>query len=107
MHTYTQDVEDKQWGKMMVKATGGKVRDDPKLLAKTVKQKEKQKAKSRTEWAARSKQLEDSKQAKQTDYLERQKKNISRKHFGKRGSMAQPKGKGGRAGFEGRKRKLN
>lgn len=103
-----QEIEDKQWGKMMVKATGGKVRDDPKLLAKTVKQKEKQKNKSRSEWATRTKQLEEAKVAKQADYLERQKKNISRKHFGKRGSMAQPKGgKGGRAGFEGRKKKLN
>ncbi len=44
---------------------------------------------------------------KQQDYLERQKKNLARKKFGKRGSMKQPQEKKGRAGFEGRKKKLN
>lgn len=85
------------------------MRDDPKLLAKTIKKKTKQKTKSRTEWAEKTKKLEEAQAAKQTDYVERQKKNIARKHFGKRGSFAAPKagGKGGRAGFEGRKRKLN
>jgi hypothetical protein len=101
----------REWEKMMARAEGEKVKDDPALLKKTIRKKEKKKQKSQSEWAEKAKKQEEAKKAKQSDYLKRQEKNISRKKFGRKGPAAPATGAGKsatrkqRAGFEGKIKK--
>jgi hypothetical protein len=102
----------REWEKMMARAEGEKIKDDPALLKKTIRKKEKKKQKSQSEWAEKTKKQEEAKKAKQSDYLKRQEKNISRKKFGRKGPAAPAAGAGAksatrkqRAGFEGKIKK--
>lgn len=61
-----------QWQRAVEKAKGNKLKDDPKLLKKTVKRIEKKKEKSRKQWSKRQKVEEQSKEKRQ----ERRTKNI-------------------------------
>lgn len=104
-----QVVKEKEWEKMMAKAEGEKIKDDPAMLKKTIKKKEKKKHKSQSEWAEKAKKQEEAKKAKQTDYLKRQDKNIARKKFGRKGAPVAgaggskaPSSRKQRAGFEGK-----
>ena len=92
-----KEVKEMEWDKMIAKAEGAKVRDDPLLLKKSIKKREKKKAKSQATWAE-----------KQADFLRRQEKTLNRKKSKKSAAAAAAPltRKGRRAGFEGRK-KLN
>ncbi|KAI8910208.1 surfeit locus protein 6-domain-containing protein [Gorgonomyces haynaldii] len=78
-------IEKEKWSKVMKQATGEKLKDDIKLLKKTVKRKEQDKQKSSQEW-------KDREQAKQKEQQDRQKKRqeniqarIEQKKLGKQG----------------------
>ncbi|CCE86844.1 Piso0_005361 [Millerozyma farinosa CBS 7064] len=57
--------EKEQWQKALAQAEGIKIKDDPKLLKKALKRKEKQKAKSEREWRERKQIVKDTIAAKQ------------------------------------------
>jgi len=95
-----EDAQIGEWQKALEKAGGIKQKDNPKLLKKTLKRKERQKKKSSREWKARTKQVDKQKREKQekrtTNLAERKTKNKVR-------SANQKK----RAGFEGKRNFLN
>ncbi|EIE81380.1 hypothetical protein RO3G_06085 [Rhizopus delemar RA 99-880] len=97
-------LEKEEWNKVLSLATGEKVKDDPKLLKKTIKRQEKQKTKSAQEWRKRTdKQKMDEKKAikKREENI---KAKIEEKKLKKKGIKAKPNKKKARPGFEGGKR---
>lgn len=97
-------IEKEEWNKVLALATGEKVKDDPKLLKKTVKRQEKQKQKSAQEWKKRlEKQKKD-----QMHAIKKREENIKAKIDEKKNKKKgiKPKGnkKKARPGFEGGKR---
>ncbi|CEJ00640.1 hypothetical protein RMCBS344292_14692 [Rhizopus microsporus] len=97
-------MEKEEWNKVLALATGEKVKDDPKLLKKTVKRQEKQKQKSAQEWKKRlEKQKKD-----QMHAIKKREENIKAKIEEKKNKKKgiKPKGnkKKARPGFEGGKR---
>ncbi|KAI5923043.1 surfeit locus protein 6-domain-containing protein [Camillea tinctor] len=98
-----KDVEDKEaWLTARRRAEGEKIKDDEKLLKKSIKRKEHAKKKSTKEWAARKEGVAKSMKDRQKKREENIKKRRDEKVLGKAG-----KKKGGakksksRAGFEG------
>jgi hypothetical protein len=77
------------WDKLMVKAAGKKVRDDPKLLKRAMKRKASSKRKSAEAWAERKEKVQQASDRKQ----ERRHNNIEKKRDKKRNFT--------RPGFEG------
>ncbi|KAG0794297.1 hypothetical protein G6F57_007684 [Rhizopus arrhizus] len=97
-------LEKEEWNKVLSLATGEKLKDDPKLLKKTIKRQEKQKTKSAQEWRKRTdKQKMDEKKAikKREENI---KAKIEEKKLKKKGIKAKPNKKKARPGFEGGKR---
>jgi hypothetical protein len=86
--------EKERWNKIMTLATGEKVKDDAKLLRKTVKRKEKQKEQSSKKW----KEREDSVKKSQEDRQRKRRENLEARKQGtlKKGSKSKK-----RPGFEG------
>ncbi|XP_031567448.1 ribosomal RNA-processing protein 14-C-like [Actinia tenebrosa] len=77
--------ERRAWKSALEKAEGMKVKDDPKLLKKTLKRQEKQKQKSRMQW-------KDRKEQQQKQMEEGQK--MRQKHLKERAESKKKKGKG-------------
>ncbi|KAG1148052.1 hypothetical protein G6F37_000750 [Rhizopus arrhizus] len=95
-------LEKEEWNKVLSLATGEKVKDDPKLLKKTIKRQEKQKTKSAQEWRKRTdKQKMDEKKA-----IKKREENIKNKIEEKKLKRKgiKPNKKKARPGFEGGKR---
>lgn len=89
-HKKAQEEED--WKKALSLASGEKIKDDPKLLKKSLKRTEHQKKKSAQEWAARKEKVKKDEQAK----IKKREENIkNRKEKGGN------KKKKARHGFEG------
>jgi hypothetical protein len=63
-----------QWQKVMDKARGIKVKDDPKMIRKALKRKEAEKKKHKKKWAERTQKLEEAKKIRQKKRKERIKK---------------------------------
>lgn len=92
-------VEESHWGKAVLMATGEKVKDDPKLLKKTIKKTEAQKRRSAKEWKLRMEKVKQ-------DEIKRQKKreeNTQKRKEEKKGGNKNKKKKA-RPGFEGAQR---
>ena len=95
-------LEKEEWNKVLSLATGEKLKDDPKLLKKTIKRQEKQKTKSAQEWRKRTdKQKMDEKKA-----IKKREENIKNKIEEKKLKRKgiKPNKKKARPGFEGGKR---
>lgn len=84
---------DQKWDAAARRAAGEKVKDDPKLLAKALKRKERSKAKSAEAWAERKATSDQQQAARQA----RREANLQRQIDHKKGIKA-PKGKVGRKG---------
>lgn len=81
-----REVQEKQaWKSALEKAEGMKVKDDPKLLKKSLKRQEKQKEKSKMQWKDRKEQ-----QQKQIE----EKQKMRQKHLKERAESKKKKGKG-------------
>jgi len=80
--------EKKRWKDAETRLKGEKVRDDAKLLAKSVKRREQQKKASQKKWAERTEKLDAEKRKKQ----ENRKKNLKDRSMSKKGKSG-PKGK--------------
>ncbi|KAF9930881.1 surfeit locus protein, partial [Modicella reniformis] len=102
------------WKKALQLAQGEKVKDDIKLLKKTIKREEVLKKKSSKEWGERKSSVKKSKDQKQKKREENLKARMESKSKGKKGDKKTAKGgakggKGGkpkaRAGFEGKHNK--
>ncbi|KAI9278104.1 surfeit locus protein 6-domain-containing protein [Sporodiniella umbellata] len=93
-----------QWNKALSLATGEKLKDDTKLLKKTVKRQEKIKTKSANEWKQRidKKNYEEKKAIKKRE--ENIKAKIDEKKNKRMGIKTKPTKKKSRPGFEGGKR---
>ncbi|KAL1922483.1 uncharacterized protein VTP21DRAFT_10022 [Calcarisporiella thermophila] len=90
-------IEKEAWKKAMAMASGEKIKDDPKLLKKTIKREEQKKKKSEKQWKERAETVIKSQAARQ----ERRQKNIQERIEAKKN-----KGKKKlRPGFEGSKQK--
>lgn len=100
------------WEAALKRAKGEKVKDDPKLLRKALKRREKAKEKSRAKWAERTEAVKEAQAAKQA----RRTSNLAKRAEGKKaarmrkagivtpgGAAGKSGGRGGRMGFEGRK----
>ena len=87
--------EQEQWEKALKKAQGEKIKDDPKLLRKTLKREKKKKEKSKKGWEERKRLQEEFKSKEAEKKLQR---HLKKKAGGKGGK----KGGGARPGFEGR-----
>jgi hypothetical protein len=88
--------EKERWNKMMTLATGEKVKDDAKLLKKTLKRKEKEKEQSSKKWKERQetvKKHQEDRQRKRRENLEsrKQDKNKSKKRPGFEGGRNKKK----------------
>jgi len=94
-------IEKENWKKVLQKAEGIKVKDDPKLLKKTLKRKEKQKEKSSKAWKERTQQ-----QLKEQQEKQRKRAENIRKHIQKRKEVRLKKLRKHRPGFEGRKNEM-
>ncbi|CAO3665863.1 unnamed protein product [Rhizopus stolonifer] len=96
--------EKEEWNKVLSLASGEKLKDDTKLLKKTVKRQEKQKSKSANEWKQRTdkKNYEEKKAIKKRE--ENIKAKIEEKKNKKKGIKTKPTKKKSRPGFEGGKR---
>eukprot|EP00163_Fabomonas_tropica_P009836 TRINITY_DN1973_c0_g1_i2.p1 TRINITY_DN1973_c0_g1~~TRINITY_DN1973_c0_g1_i2.p1 ORF type:complete len:371 (+),score=155.74 TRINITY_DN1973_c0_g1_i2:68-1180(+) len=95
------------WGTLLQKAEGVKVKDNPALIKKAIKRKEKAKEKSQAKWKDRQQQVKKAqkeKQKKREENLAARKANKGQK--GKKGKGKAGKGGSGgkRAGFEGKKK---
>ena len=92
-----EDVQIGEWERALQKAGGIKLKDNPKLLRKALKKREKSKAKSSRDWASRvktvAKTMHEKQQSRKKNLEERKSKNKSRAS----------KHKASRAGFEGKK----
>ncbi|KAJ3169766.1 surfeit locus protein [Irineochytrium annulatum] len=101
--------EKEKWGKLMKMAEGETVKDDTKLLKKTLKRKEKVKEKSGKEWESRRKDVQKSQVARQQKRTENLKaRSESKKGTGEKGKKGtKDAARKKRPGFEGgvRKRK--
>ncbi|KAK9696552.1 hypothetical protein K7432_012410 [Basidiobolus ranarum] len=105
-------IENEQWKKALQMSAGVKLKDDPKLLKKTIKRDEVKKKKSNKEWTERKTQIADSIANKQKKRNENLKARIdAKKNKGKgKGKDTKGKDKGkdkkkSRPGFEGKKKK--
>lgn len=102
------------WDAALRRATGEKVRDDPKLLKRSIKREERSKKKSATKWRDRETQKTEEREARQAKRDENLKKRSEGKG-GKAKAASKSGGKGGskggkpkakaRSGFEGSSRK--
>jgi len=81
--------EKKRWKDAETRLKGEKVRDDAKLLAKSVKRREQQKKASQKKWAERTEKLDAEKRKKQ----ENRKKNLKDRSMAKKGKNGPKKGK--------------
>eukprot|EP00035_Acanthoeca_spectabilis_P024900 m.455923 g.455923 ORF g.455923 m.455923 type:complete len:423 (+) comp20964_c0_seq1:29-1297(+) len=92
-----------KWKTVLLKATGTKVKDDEKLLKRTMKRKESAKKRTQKEWGERTsivKKFQDAKQAKRKENIKaRSAAKIERKITGKKATKAKVTKK--RPGFEG------
>ncbi|KAF2203040.1 SURF6-domain-containing protein [Delitschia confertaspora ATCC 74209] len=96
------DIEQKDlWLAAKKRAQGEKVHDDPTLLRKSVKRKEKAKQKSKQEWKDRITGIEKGKEMKQKKREENLLKRRDEKKGGKAKKGKKPAKKVKRAGFEG------
>jgi len=104
--------EEYQWSKLMKKAQGEKVRDNPNQIAKKLKKVKKQKQKSTKEWEKRTEQTEKAKEQRQKQRQSNIQAKIDRKKSANlRKTIGAPKSKGSkgkghkkrRPGFEGKK----
>ncbi|KAI8985083.1 surfeit locus protein 6-domain-containing protein [Pilobolus umbonatus] len=96
-------IEKEEWQKAIALATGEKLKDDPKLLKKTIKRQEKMKVKSSQEW---KKRFEKVKMDEKKSIKKREtniKARIDEKKNKKKGIKTKPVKKS-RPGFEGGKR---
>jgi hypothetical protein len=104
-----QTIEDKEkWGKMLKMAEGETVKDDLKLLKKTLKKKEKIKSKSSKEWNERKDTVRKTmldKQKKRTDNLKARTESKKNGVKGVKAGGVSKKGGKARPGFEGGVRK--
>lgn len=90
-------LEKKAWKKALQQASGEKVKDDPKLLKKTIKRHEKKKAKSTKEWQERLNKVEEAKaekQMKRTQNLQQRIDAKKTKRLGNKAKKLAPRGKG-------------
>jgi hypothetical protein len=89
---------DHEWDAALRRASGEKVRDDPKLLKRTIKRKESLKKKSAKAWDDRKKQQQADRVAKQ----DRREANLAKRREGKgKGKGHRKTAPNSRAGFEG------
>ncbi|GAA5816647.1 hypothetical protein MFLAVUS_010177 [Mucor flavus] len=97
-------LEKEEWKKVLALATGEKLKDDTKLLKKTIKRQEKLKTKSSQEWNKRIEKVkyDEKKHIKKRE--ENIKAKIDDKKNKKRGIKPKPAPKKARPGFEGGKR---
>ncbi|KAI7896170.1 surfeit locus protein 6-domain-containing protein [Mucor mucedo] len=97
-------MEKEEWNKVLALATGEKLKDDTKLLKKTIKRQEKLKNKSGQEWNKRIEKVkyDEKKHIKKRE--ENIKSKIDEKMNKKRGIKVKPAPKKARPGFEGAKR---
>ena len=97
-------VKHEKWEILERKAAGEKIKDNPKLLKKTLKTLEKKKVKSSQQWDERKKQEEDERKeredSKNNNVIERKNKKIE-KRGGVIKNAEQPQRKRQRPGFEG------
>ncbi|KAJ9078798.1 hypothetical protein DSO57_1002859 [Entomophthora muscae] len=96
-------MEKKAWTKALQQSSGEKVKDDPKLLKKTIKRLEKKKTKSSGEWVDRKTKVredEAEKQAKRTQNLQQR---IDAKKNKKMGIKKKPAPKGKKPASNGKK----
>lgn len=88
-------IESIEWNKALARASGEKIKDDPKLLKKTLKRKENKKKKSSREWNKRYQQ-------QQQQMKQKGKNNIRDKTNDKTDDKEKVGQKRKRAGFEGK-----
>ena len=91
--------EKEQWDKALALASGEKIKDDTKLLKKTIKSKEQQKRKSAGEWQKRLEKVKMDEKSK----IKKREENI-RNHTKAKKSGENRKKKGGK-GNDGKKKK--
>ncbi|KND04324.1 uncharacterized protein SPPG_00054 [Spizellomyces punctatus DAOM BR117] len=93
------------WNKLLKQAEGEKVKDDLKLLKKSVKRKEKSKEKSATTWSNRQAQVKKEQEERQKKREENLKARQEARNAPKGSKGKKDKGKKPRPGFEGGVRK--
>ncbi|KAI7905439.1 surfeit locus protein 6-domain-containing protein [Cokeromyces recurvatus] len=96
-------VEKEEWNRVLALATGEKIKDDAKLLKKTIKRQEKAKNKSGQEWKKRLDKVKQDEMKKIKKREENIKVKIEDKKNRKKGIKAKASNKA-RPGFEGGKR---
>ncbi|KAI8853354.1 surfeit locus protein 6-domain-containing protein [Chytridium lagenaria] len=96
--------EGQKWNKVLKLAEGHVVKDDLKLLKKTVKRKDKQKAKASKDWSARTTSVAKAQADKQKKRNDNLKARVENKGSKGKVSKSKPK-KASRPGFEGGSRK--
>lgn len=97
-------MEKEEWNKVLALATGEKLKDDTKLLKKTIKRQEKLKNKSGQEWNKRIEKVKYDEKKAIKKREENIKAKIEEKKNKKRGIKVKPAAKKARPGFEGGKR---
>jgi len=96
----------KVFEKLLQKAQGEKIRDNPTLLKKTMKRKQKQKAKSAAQWKERKDTVtrhQQEKQQKRTENIRNRKLNKGKKAKDQKPTRKERK-EGNRPGFEGKRK---
>ncbi|KAF7727261.1 hypothetical protein EC973_007874 [Apophysomyces ossiformis] len=99
--------EKEEWSRAIAMATGEKVKDDVKLLKKTVKRQEKQKSKSASQWKDRLDKVKKDEEDKVKKRNENIQKRIEAKKDRKKGKKARPGFEGGKRGKGGKVTKPN
>jgi len=102
-----EQVEKRMWERLNKKASGEKLKDDPKLLKKTLKREKARKKKSAKEWSERIKAQEEQQKKKAARREANLKAHSQRKRLKKAGKAAKKfanKKKLSRPGFEGKKK---
>ena len=89
-----EDAQIGVWERALEKASGIKQKDDPALLRKTMRQKERQRKKSAQDWKAREKTVADAK---------REKQDTRKSNLAARKTKNKSKRDRARPGFEGKK----
>ncbi|TPX44542.1 hypothetical protein SeMB42_g04292 [Synchytrium endobioticum] len=102
-------MEKQAWSQLERKAEGDKLKDDPKLLKKTLKREQKRKEKSANEWEERNAQVQksmDDRQKKRAENIAARKSGAKDKKKGGSSNKSAKKhsNKTRRPGFEGQKR---